>query len=75
MRFLSRLTSPLVRLLSWSTELVLKIFGHKPAVEAPVTEEEIKVLIDQGRRAASLLRPNRIWLRRFSVWETAVLGR
>jgi putative hemolysin len=51
MRFLSRLTSPLVRLLGWSTELVLKIFGYKAAVEAPVTEEEIKVLIDQGRRA------------------------
>jgi len=40
-----------VRLLGWSTDFVLKIFGHKPAVEAPVTEEEIKVLIDQGRRA------------------------
>ena len=51
MRFLSRLASPLVRFLSWSTELVLKIFRYKPATEAPVTEEEIKVLIDQGRRA------------------------
>jgi putative hemolysin len=51
MRFLSRLTSPLVRLLGWSTEIVLKLLGHKPSVEAPVTEEEIKVLIDQGRRA------------------------
>ena len=51
MRSLSRLTSPLVRVLGWSTELVLKIFGYKPAAEAPVSEEEIKVLIDQGRRA------------------------
>lgn len=51
MSFLSRLTSPLVRLLSWSTDLVLKIVGYKPSAEAPVTEEEIKVLIDQGRRA------------------------
>jgi putative hemolysin len=51
MRYLSRLTSPLVRLLSWSTDFVLKIFGYKPPAESPVTEEEIKVLIDQGRRA------------------------
>ena len=51
MRFLSRLASPLVRLLGWSTELVLKMFGYKASAEAPVSEEEIKVLIDQGRRA------------------------
>jgi putative hemolysin len=51
MRTLSRLTSPLVLVLGWSTELVLKIFGYKPAAEAAISEEEIKVLIDQGRRA------------------------
>jgi putative hemolysin len=51
MRFLSLIASPLVRFLGWSTDLVLRIFGYKPVLEAPVTEEEIKVLIDQGRRA------------------------
>jgi putative hemolysin len=51
MRRLSRLTLPLVRLLSWSTDLMLRILRQKPAAEPPVTEEEIKVLIDQGTQA------------------------
>jgi putative hemolysin len=48
---LSRLALPLVRVLSWSTDLVLLILRQKPVVEAPVSEEEIKVLIDQGTQA------------------------
>lgn len=48
MRFISWLTSPLIQLLSSSTELGLRILGVKPSMEPPITEEEIKVLIDQG---------------------------
>ncbi|MRR52711.1 MAG: HlyC/CorC family transporter, partial [Rhodocyclaceae bacterium] len=48
MRVLSRLTSPLVALLSSSTEAGLRLLGVKPSDEPPVTEEEIKVLMEQG---------------------------
>jgi len=48
MRFLSRLTSPLVSLLSASTDTGLRLLGVKPSEEPPVTEEEIKVLMEQG---------------------------
>lgn len=48
MRFVSWLTSPLIQLLSASTELGMRILGVKPSLEPPITEEEIKVLIDQG---------------------------
>jgi putative hemolysin len=48
---LSRLTSPLVKLLSKSSEGVLHLMGVKPKNEPPVTEEEIRVMIDQGTRA------------------------
>jgi len=48
MRFISWLTSPLIQLLSASTELGMRILGVKPSLEPPITEEEIKVLIDQG---------------------------
>lgn len=48
MRFISWLTSPLIKLLSASTDLGLRIIGAKPSEEPPITEEEIKVLIDQG---------------------------
>ncbi|BAZ44213.1 hypothetical protein NIES4102_12210 [Chondrocystis sp. NIES-4102] len=48
MQFLSRLTAPLVQLLSISTELLLKLLGIRDSEEPSVTEEEIKVLIRQG---------------------------
>jgi putative hemolysin len=51
MRTLSKLTSPLVRLLSFSSNLVLRLLGAKPSGEPPVTEEEIKVMIEQGTQA------------------------
>lgn len=51
MRLLSRVTMPLVRLLSASTHLVLRLAGVRPSDEPPVTEEEIRVLIDQGTQA------------------------
>ena len=48
MNAFSTIVSPVVCLLSASTELVLKIFGVKPSEEPQVTEEEIRVLIDLG---------------------------
>lgn len=48
MRFLSRAGSPFVRFLSFSTRVVMKFIPVKAGNEAPVTEEEIKVLIAQG---------------------------
>jgi putative hemolysin len=51
MQLLSEMTSPLVQLLNWSSELILKLLGAKPSSEPPVTEEEIKVLMEQGTEA------------------------
>lgn len=51
MRFLSRLAAPLVRLLSLSTALVLRLIGARASDESVVTEEEIKVMIEQGTQA------------------------
>jgi len=51
MRYLSRIAAPAVHLLSISTDLVLKLLGMKPSTEPPVTEEELKVLIEQGTMA------------------------
>ncbi len=48
MRFLAGIASPAVHLLSFSTDLVLRMIGFKPSAEPPVTEEEIKILIEQG---------------------------
>lgn len=51
MRILSRIASPAVRLLSISTETVLKVIGVQPSVEPPVTEEDIRMMIRQGTDA------------------------
>jgi putative hemolysin len=51
MRFLSRLTSPAVHALSASTSFLLRLLRAKPAEEPPITEEEVKILIDVGTEA------------------------
>lgn len=56
MRTFARVGSPVVRFLSGSTSLVLRLLRVRPAADPPVTEEEIRLLIDQGRRAG-VIRP------------------
>jgi putative hemolysin len=48
MRWLSRLTAPLVHILSGSTDAMLRFLGVKASEEPEITEEEIKALIRQG---------------------------
>jgi putative hemolysin len=51
MRLLSKLVSPAVRLLSVSTDALLRVLRVRPSAEPPVTEDEIKVLLEQGAEA------------------------
>jgi putative hemolysin len=51
MNFLSRVCGPLVRFISGSTRLVMSLFRLRPSEEPPVTEEEIKVMMEQGTEA------------------------
>jgi putative hemolysin len=51
MIFVSRVFRPLVWLLGKATDLALKVLGIKPSKEPPVTEEEIQLLINQGKEA------------------------
>jgi len=48
MHFLSRISTPFVNLLTASTEAVLRLLRVKPTGEPTITEEEVKILIDQG---------------------------
>ncbi len=48
MQFLSRISTPFVNLLTASTEAVLRLLRVKPTSEPTITEEEVKILIDQG---------------------------
>ncbi|MBE9146300.1 hemolysin family protein [Planktothrix mougeotii] len=51
MRWLSRISSPIVHLLSASTELIVRFLGSHTSTEPEVTEEEIKILIEQGTKS------------------------
>ena len=51
MQFVATITKPFVSVLSFSTEITLRLMGIKPASEPTVTEEEVKILIDQGRES------------------------
>jgi putative hemolysin len=51
MSFLSRLCSPVVALISGSTRLLIGALRFRPSEEPPVTEEEIKVMMEQGTEA------------------------
>ncbi len=51
MLLLSRIFSPLVKLMSGMTDFVLRLMGIRPSAEPPITEEELQVLLDQGRQA------------------------
>lgn len=50
MRALSIASSPVVKLLGVSTHFILSILRIRESTEPPVTEEEIKVLIEQGTK-------------------------
>lgn len=51
MRRLSAITMPAVRLLSFSTDFLVRILGGQKASGAPVSEEEVKILLQEGAEA------------------------
>ena len=48
---LSRAAHPMVSLLTFSTQAVVRVLGIRKSNEAPVTEEEIAVLLEQATQA------------------------
>jgi putative hemolysin len=50
LRWVSLVTHPLVLVLTTSSEWIIKLLGYQPSQEPSVTEEEIKILIEQGTR-------------------------
>ncbi|QQG44606.1 MAG: HlyC/CorC family transporter [Candidatus Roizmanbacteria bacterium] len=54
MNFLSNFSSPLVTLLSISTDWIMKLLRIKSLKEAPISEEEIRALIKEGARIGIL---------------------
>jgi putative hemolysin len=51
LRIFSAIASPMVHLLTISTDAICRLFGQQPSEQPPVTEEEIKILVQQGTDA------------------------
>jgi putative hemolysin len=51
MNWLSRLASPLVTLLTLSTELVLWLLRIKASDDPPITEDEVRIMLEAGAEA------------------------
>ncbi|HEX5759475.1 MAG TPA: hemolysin family protein [Thermoanaerobaculia bacterium] len=64
LRLLSRLSGPVVHLLDLSSRGVLRLLGTRPQEESPITEEELKILLEQGTRAGVFEASERDMVRR-----------
>jgi putative hemolysin len=53
MRMLATIGAPIIHLLSSSTELTIRLLGLEASEEPLVTEEEIKLLLEQGTEAGT----------------------
>ncbi len=53
MKTLSKISMPVIYILSASTEFVLRILGVKDVKEETITEDEIKLLIEEGTQAGT----------------------
>ncbi len=48
MVWLSKIGKPLVKVLSWSTDQMVRLFGNSTQSDQNVTDEDLRMLIDQG---------------------------
>ncbi|MGI6091653.1 MAG: hemolysin family protein [Negativicutes bacterium] len=53
MHTFSKISAPVVHFLSSSTDMVMRFLGIKQTAEAPVTEDEIRILLEQGTEAGA----------------------
>lgn len=53
MNWLSKFAGPVVSFLSLSTEALLRLLGFKPEKEVAVSEEEVRVMMQEGVRAGA----------------------
>ncbi len=53
-KFIYTLTVPFVKLLTFSTNIISKLFGVSEKDEEVVTEEEIKMMVDEGEEKGSI---------------------
>lgn len=53
MQMFARIASPIVYVLNYSTDVVVRLLGIKPSTDPEVTEEDLRFLIEQGTEAGT----------------------
>jgi putative hemolysin len=74
MNMLARLMSPAVRLLSLSTEAVVQLLGVPFSSQTAVSEEEIKILLEQGTRSGVIEEIERDIVRKVFLLDDLPIG-
>lgn len=60
---LSKITSPFVKLLTLSTNLIIRLFGLNPQTEVEeVTEEEIRMMVDVGQERGTIQEAEKVMI-------------
>ena len=54
MQGLSKISNPVVNVLGGLTDLIVFLFGAQPTNEAEVTEDDLKILLDQGAESGAI---------------------
>ena len=61
--FLSKVSAPFVRLLTSSTNVIVRLFGVDPnAKDEQVTEEEIRMMVDVGKENGTILENEKVMI-------------
>jgi putative hemolysin len=74
MHYLSLAARPLVRVLAYSTELVLRLLRARPPSEPSVNEEEIRVLMEQGAQEGVFDRAEQRFVENVLLLDTRRVG-
>ncbi|MDI1313711.1 hemolysin family protein [Prosthecobacter sp.] len=74
MRRLSLITHPVVRVLGATTDEVLHLFGFRARPEPPVTEEEVRTLVEQGHHAGVFFKTEKEMVEQALVLDTKCVG-
>ena len=73
-RRLSDLTAPVVRFLGALTDAVLKLFGFQPKSEPPVTEDEVRSLVEEGHQAGVFFKAEKEMVERALALDRKCVG-
>ncbi|WP_078544009.1 hemolysin family protein [Litchfieldia alkalitelluris] len=61
--FLSKISAPFVKLLTWSTNGIVRLFGVDPdAEDENVTEEEIRMMVDVGKEKGTIQEEEKVMI-------------